>query len=1312
VSATQVNGQGGYAVTIQVVDSATPTPNTASTTLNFGVYSDASYGGCQMFPADSIYNQRADSLPVDANPSHQIPSSLLTSPIHPDFGHGFYPGPGGIPFMRVPSNGPTTNIFLTNVGQIDQSGPYFWPFPPYPIPVIEGTSFGPAGGDHHTLILESSTVSINGPQSGPCTLYETYSSSAVPTMYNSGTSTWTESAGIHYVLNRDEIALSAATLDAGAQDSPGIPMVPLLIRYNEVPLGVQHPLRITMPSPTNWFVWPATGCCAGSGPPQGLLYRLKASVNWQAVCPVSTNPQAATVLQALQQYGAYMSDHGRAGFIQGVPDVRWDDNDLACIKSFPVSDLEVVDNSALEVSAISGQTMPYVVPAALPNATVGTAYSATISAVGGNPANRQWSVSSGALPPGLLLAASTGTIGGTPSSVGSSFSFSIIAADTTSGYASQPQPFVIGVLGSGVLPDLTIAKTHTGNFRQGDTGDTYAITVSNSGGAPSNGTVTVTETVPAGLTLVSIAGTGWTCPAGGNTCTRADALASGASYAAITVTVNPAADAPATVTNTATVSGGGEINTANDTATDPTTVTSSQYRITTSSVPVATQYQSYSTTLTATGGVLPYTWSVVSSTGVSLPEGMSLNPATGVVSATGVNGQGGYAVSVQVADGGFPSPSIATATLNFGVNSDGSYGGCQMFPPDSIYNQRIDLLPVDTTPSHQIPSGYLGRPIHPDFGHGFYPYPGGIPFMRVPANQPTTQVILSGDGQIDLAGTYAWPFPAWPNALLEGTSYGGDGGDHHTLILQSSVNNISGPQAGACTLYETYQSTPVPSMFNAASGTWLEAAGIHYVLTSNEIAASSDTLDAGAQDSPGIPMVPLLIKYWEVPLGARHPLRITMPSPTNGWVWPGTGCCGGSGPPQGLLYRLKASVNWQAICPASTNPQAATVLQALEQYGAYMSDHGSAGFIQGVPDVRWDDNDLACIKNFPVSDLEVVDNSAVEVSAITGQTKPYVVPAALPNATVGTAYSATISAVGGAPANRQWSVSSGALPAGLLLAASTGTISGTPSSSTGSPFSFGITATDTASGYASQPQPFAIVCTDPAPVAVPNVVGQTQAAAATAITGAGLVVGTVTTASSSTVASGSVISESPVAGTLVTLGSAVNLVVSTGQAPVVVSFSVLFGSQSYNVIGTTRNRLPWQITGIQVVFSKPITSGNLASLGGVAAASLSGLNTNTLTWTINPIAQGSFPTKLAGTGPNALMDAQGNPLAGGAGFAQTLKVLWADINDDGVVNASDLALVNGARSAPYSVFADLNGDGVVDINDIQIVRVRIGTELP
>jgi uncharacterized repeat protein (TIGR03803 family) len=69
------------------------------------------------------------------------------------------------------------------------------------------------------------------------------------------------------------------------------------------------------------------------------------------------------------------------------------------------------------------------------------------------------------------------------------------------------------------------------------------------------------------------------------------------------------------------------------------------------------------------------------------------------------------------------------------------------------------------------------------------------------------------------------------------------------------------------------------------------------------------------------------------------------------------------------------------------------------------------------------------------------------------------------------------------------------------------------------------------------------------PLQVPNVVGETQATATTAIADAGLVVGTVTQQSSSTVASGDVISESPAAGTNVATSSAVNLVVSTGLVP-------------------------------------------------------------------------------------------------------------------------------------------------------------------
>ncbi len=124
-----------------------------------------------------------------------------------------------------------------------------------------------------------------------------------------------------------------------------------------------------------------------------------------------------------------------------------------------------------------------------------------------------------------------------------------------------------------LAPDLTIAKSHSGNPQQGQVGFTYTLTVKNVGLNPTSGTVSVVDTLPAGMTATAISGTGWSCTLATLTCTRSDALAAGASYPDITVTVNVAANAPASVINTATVSGGGETNTANDTATDPTTIT-------------------------------------------------------------------------------------------------------------------------------------------------------------------------------------------------------------------------------------------------------------------------------------------------------------------------------------------------------------------------------------------------------------------------------------------------------------------------------------------------------------------------------------------------------------------------------------------------------------------------------------------------------------------------------------------------------------------------------------------------------------------
>jgi uncharacterized repeat protein (TIGR01451 family) len=126
---------------------------------------------------------------------------------------------------------------------------------------------------------------------------------------------------------------------------------------------------------------------------------------------------------------------------------------------------------------------------------------------------------------------------------------------------------------------LTVSSTHSGSFIQGQNG-TYTITASNanqSGYGATSSIVTVTETVPSGMTPVSMAGSGWSCISGGNSCTTSSVLAPGASYPPITVTVSVASNAPLSAINQVSVSGGG--STPNS-GSDPTTIVAPDFTIT------------------------------------------------------------------------------------------------------------------------------------------------------------------------------------------------------------------------------------------------------------------------------------------------------------------------------------------------------------------------------------------------------------------------------------------------------------------------------------------------------------------------------------------------------------------------------------------------------------------------------------------------------------------------------------------------------------------------------------------------------------
>jgi len=152
--------------------------------------------------------------------------------------------------------------------------------------------------------------------------------------------------------------------------------------------------------------------------------------------------------------------------------------------------------------------------------------------------------------------------------------------------------------------DLAITSTHVGNFVQGQAGAVYTDTVSNVGAGPTSGSVSVTDTLPAGVTATAIGGTGWTCNLSPLGCSRSDSLPASASYPAITITVNVASNAATGITKTAAVSGGGDVNLNNNSSSDPTTTVSATIMVTANPDTVTiSSGQSANVTLTITGNI-------------------------------------------------------------------------------------------------------------------------------------------------------------------------------------------------------------------------------------------------------------------------------------------------------------------------------------------------------------------------------------------------------------------------------------------------------------------------------------------------------------------------------------------------------------------------------------------------------------------------------------------------------------------------------------------------------------------------------------
>jgi hypothetical protein len=284
---------------------------------------------CPMFPATSHWHASVKGLPVVANSSSIVSTVGATAGLKADFGSGLWDGgPIGIPYVVVPATQPKVRVTFDYDDESDAG--------PYPVPAnppIEGGSQG--DGDRHVLIVDK----------GACRLYELYD--AHPT----STSAWTAGSGAVWDLRSNTLRPAGWT----SADAAGLPVLPGLVRYDEVAAGrIDHAIRMTVPVSRTSYLWPARhqagSTSSSNAPPMGQRFRLKASVK-ESDFPASVRP----IITALKTYGAINADNGSAWYLSGVPDPRWNNDDLATLRRIPGSSFEAVDASSLVVSSGSGE---------------------------------------------------------------------------------------------------------------------------------------------------------------------------------------------------------------------------------------------------------------------------------------------------------------------------------------------------------------------------------------------------------------------------------------------------------------------------------------------------------------------------------------------------------------------------------------------------------------------------------------------------------------------------------------------------------------------------------------------------------------------------------------------------------------------------------------------------------------------------------------------------------------------------------------------------------------------------------------------
>lgn len=601
---------------------------------------------------------------------------------------------------------------------------------------------------------------------------------------------------------------------------------------------------------------------------------------------------------------------------------------------------------AYSMSVLGGMV---IAPASVPNGTVGVVYSQGLAATGATGAVA-WIVSAGALPGGLTLGAANGLIGGTPTTAGT-FAFTVQATDSLTQTGTQAYSMT-------VLAVLSIAPA---TVPSGTVGAVYSQPLTATGATGAVAWIVAAGALPGGLTLGAssgvIGGTPTTAGTFAFTVQATDSLGQSGTRAYSLTILSVLNVTPATVAN-------GTVGVA------------------------------YNQALTVTNGTGAIAWLV---TAGALPAGLSLGAGTGIISGTPITA-GTVSFTVQATDslgqtGTRPySPTIAGVLgISPATVTNGTVG--------STYSQTLTATGATGAVTWAISSGAL---------------PGGLALgaatgaiSGAPLTAGTFAFTASATDSLGQTGAQAYSMTVSGGlTIAPATVPNGTLGVAYNQTLTATV------ATGAVTWAVTSGALPAGLTLGAATGT----------INGTPTAAGTFTFTVVATDSLG-------------PSGAR---AYTMTVAGVLTIAPATLSNGMTG----VAYSQTLTVS------GATGVVSWTISTGALPLGLALG--ATTGLLSGTPGA-------AGTSAFTVTATDSLAQSGAQAYSLTVSGVLNILPATVPNGTLGAAYSQALTVAGAAGAVT-WGVTSGALPTGLALGAATGLINGTPTSA--GTFAFTVVATD------------------------------------------------------------------------------------------------------------------------------------------------------------------------------------------------------------------------------------------------------------